>query len=195
MTVASQALSLSPGLGDAQRSLLKTMGRSAVRMQRLIDQLLVYTQSLTGVLALAKETVDLVDLARTVIDDLSGPSPCEIVLECADEEPIEADRERIEQVLDNLIANACRHGTGTVTVRIARAGGQVMISVHNAGAPITREQLASLFDPFTGGARRRGSYGLGLYIADRIARAHRGSIEVSSTERDGTTFVVTLPVA
>jgi signal transduction histidine kinase len=110
------------------------------------------------------------------------------------------DRDRLEQVLSNLIGNALAYGDPATPVTIdARAeGGQVTIVVHNHGPPISEALQAKLFDPFRRGERESRTsntdgLGLGLYITNEIVRAHGGTISVRSNAADGTTFCVTLP--
>jgi signal transduction histidine kinase len=104
------------------------------------------------------------------------------------------DEARLAQVLSNLIGNALRHGDPSVPVRVRWQGvtDSLLLEVHNGGAipPALREHL---FDPFRRGTRARDSLGLGLYIVRQIVLAHSGSIDVASTEGEGTTFRVRLP--
>jgi signal transduction histidine kinase len=83
-----------------------------------------------------------------------------------------------------------------INVRITAGDAGVIISIHNHGAPIPREALATLFDPFVRGddtEKHPGGKGLGLYIARAVVTAHRGTIDVTSTPETGTTFTVHLP--
>jgi PAS domain S-box-containing protein len=108
------------------------------------------------------------------------------------------DPERISQALTNLVANALKHGAPDTPVTVEWNGARdpVSIRVHNLGAPIPPPVRAHLFEPFrqaieTGG--RASGVGLGLFISNEIVRAHGGSLEVHSTEREGTAFTVRLP--
>ena len=97
----------------------------------------------------------------------------------------------------NLIGNALRHGAAEVpvTVRVQGAPGHATLEVHNGGT-IDAEVLPYLFDPFQSRkdrtARAEG-LGLGLYIVHQLVLAHGGTIEVTSTATDGTTFRIQLP--
>lgn len=109
------------------------------------------------------------------------------------------DRERITQLLSNLIANALDHGDpqGEVKVRAALADGSFILSVHNQGPPIAPQLVPLLFQPFSrplSGAPRQG-LGLGLYIANQIALAHGGHMQVTSSASGGTLFSLHLPLA
>lgn len=107
------------------------------------------------------------------------------------------DRNRIQQMLSNLLRNAFQHGDMTRPITLSARGGEdsVLFGVHNHGNPIPRSLLTHIFDPFRQGIehRDRTSLGLGLYIASTIAQAHAGTLSVSSSEADGTTFSVRLP--
>ncbi|MBA1188423.1 GAF domain-containing sensor histidine kinase [Pseudomonas entomophila] len=111
---------------------------------------------------------------------------------------VHCDRERIMQLLSNLIANALTHGAsdGPITVQAEVEDEVLRMSVHNQGEPIPTAILAHLFQPFTSpvdGKPRQG-LGLGLYIANQIAMAHGGRLSVVSTQEAGTAFTFTLPL-
>ena len=100
--------------------------------------------------------------------------------------------------MDNLVTNAICYGRKEtpVQVSIEAEGRDVDVKVHNEGQPIPADQLSGLFEPFHRGQgedRSPGGLGLGLYIAQQIARAHEGSISVESTEKAGTTFTLHMP--
>ena len=107
------------------------------------------------------------------------------------------DPDRIAQVVSNLVGNAVQHSPRDSTVRVTldgREAARVQLRVHNEGPPISGEIRAGLFDPFKRAARlREQGLGLGLYISHQIARLHGGSLEVRSTEREGTDFTLDLP--
>ncbi|MBF8724281.1 sensor histidine kinase [Pseudomonas guariconensis] len=112
---------------------------------------------------------------------------------------LHCDRERIAQLLSNLIANALAHGAAEepVTVTATLHDGIFVLSVHNLGEPIPAQTLAQLFQPFSRplSSRSQQGLGLGLYIANQIALAHGGSMEVVSNAQVGTLFSFRLPVA
>ena len=111
--------------------------------------------------------------------------------------PVRGDRDRLRQVLLNLIDNALKYSDagGTVEV-VARADdGQVRVDVTDSGAGIPREEQRVIFEKFGrahGGQAKPGT-GLGLFIARSIAEAHGGSIDVRSTPLQGSTFTLVLP--
>ena len=86
-----------------------------------------------------------------------------------------------------------QHSEGDVEVTLRGESDFVVLETHNRGTPIPREVLPHVFEPGRRGTDRSGGLGLGLFIVQQIVLAHGGSIEVSSSESDGTTFTVALP--
>ena len=110
------------------------------------------------------------------------------------------DAGRIDQLLQNLIGNALQHGTSQrdVTLDLRGEGDNVCLTVHNYGTPISEEAIGTIFDPLVRSADEElgqpsTSLGLGLFIVKEVVTAHGGTIDVSSSEADGTLFSVVLP--
>jgi sigma-B regulation protein RsbU (phosphoserine phosphatase) len=108
------------------------------------------------------------------------------------------ERDRLTQVVSNLLGNAIQHGAGTpITVGVRGEGETVVLDVHNSGQPIPPDVEQSIFEPLyrrrPDGADRAGSIGLGLFIARAIVTGHGGEIHVRSSADLGTTFTVMLP--
>ena len=191
IVTGAQVLAASRMLGPAERKTVATIERTAERMRRLIDQLLIFTQGAAGGVPVRREPVDLGELCRTAVrEHLVGHS---VVVEDHYRSSISVDPERMTQLIDNLVTNAIRYGTGEVAVRLSRDGDHAVIAVHNHGEPIPPDRLATLFDPYRRATSSQGGVGLGLYIVEQIARAHGGSVHVTSTAADGTTFAVRIP--
>ena len=188
---------------EERRRYLTLVRRSAEGMVRLLDDLLDLAQIERGQIELRPAAVDLgtflgeVVEANRLIADRKG-------ITLASElpsEPITAwfDRDRIEQVLNNLISNAVkfsRSGT-TVTVGATATADEVRIAVVDQGPGIPAEETARIFGEFTRGSARptagERSTGLGLAICQRIVALHSGRIEVDSEVGRGSRFVVVLP--
>jgi signal transduction histidine kinase len=176
-----------------------TMQRASRRMARLIEQLLEFARArLQGGIPILPAAADLEELTRAVLAELEPVVAARVDLHVDGPQHGTWDRDRISQVLSNLVGNAVQHGTPDVpiTVTIAGAGEVVGIEVANGGC-IPAESLATLFDPFTraenGHERASAGLGLGLYIVDQIVRSHRGRVAVESTPERGTTFRIELP--
>ncbi len=180
---------------------LDRMKASSIRMSRMIEQVLDLTRiRLAGGLALSPGPMDLCETITQIVDELRMAHPSrDIVLRC---DPLRGtwDRDRLEQVFSNLIANAVHYGAPDKPVSVdARVeDGAVRVNVHNEGEPIPERLRVALFDPFRRGDResrhaKTAGLGLGLYISREIVLAHGGHLEVRSSRSEGTTFQVTLP--
>jgi signal transduction histidine kinase len=174
---------------------------SAERATRLVKDLLDFTQArLGGGIPLRPGPMDLHTLVRQVVEEVEVAYP-ERKLEVRQqgEAQGEWDSDRIAQVIGNLVTNALKYSPEDTPVRlITRAeAGWVSLSVSNGGAPIPAGKLSSIFEPLqraTAEVDKAGrSVGLGLYIVRHIVGAHGGTIDVTSTEAEGTTFTVRLP--
>jgi signal transduction histidine kinase len=93
-------------------------------------------------------------------------------------------------VVSNLVVNAVHHGQDRILIEARGEPTRVVLRVRNGGPPIPPEELSTLFEAFKGPRTRRSTegLGLGLYIVKEIVRAHGGSVEVTSTVAEGTTF-------
>jgi signal transduction histidine kinase len=189
---ATQVLAAAQALGAPERRIVSTIERTADRMRRLIDQLLIFTQGAAGGVPVQRQPLDLGELVRAAVREHAVSH--DIVVGNALAAPVSVDPERVTQLLDNLVTNAIRYGTGRVTIRLSREADHALIAVHNSGPPIPPDKLDTLFDPYRRATSSQGGVGLGLYIVDQIARAHGGSTQVTSTAEAGTTFTVRLPI-
>ena len=112
-----------------------------------------------------------------------------------------ADRRAVEQILTNLLDNACKYTEpgGRIEVRVSEDGGQVRLEVEDTGVGIPPEDLPRIFERFyrVDKARSRdlGGTGLGLAIVKHLAQAQGGEVSVRSKPHEGTTFTVVLPRA
>jgi signal transduction histidine kinase len=173
---------------------------AAERMTRMIEQLLDLTRvRLGGGLDCSSnaEPLNVVELLRRTVDELRGEQPQHDVLVEAEPDAVTiGDADRLLQLFSNLIGNALQHGApgGRVQVRVGSTERQLLVRIHNAGH-IPSDVLPTLFDPFRARQRasRSGGLGLGLFIAQQIAKSHAGNITVESSEAAGTTFTVQLP--
>lgn len=182
-----------------QERVLGRMHAAGERMTAMIRDLLDLTRVRLGAglgSAGAGSQVDLCEVLVRTIDELRSIHRRDLVLEGPPSCVATGDPERLVQLFSNLLGNAIDHGTPgtTITARIARRDLDVVIEVHNAGM-IPSAVRHALFEPFRrGGAPTSQGLGLGLFIAQQIARAHGGDIEVRSSEAHGTVFAVRLPL-
>jgi PAS domain S-box-containing protein len=201
ITLATTLLLRSESLSERHRATLMRVLSSAERAQRLIGSLLDFTQArVGGGFVLQYSPLDLKDFISLVVEEMRLVHPeQEIQLEFSGEGEGEWDPDRLAQLLTNLLNNALVHGQEDKPVRVRVSGGpeSISVSVHNWGPPIPPALLPHLFEPMRRGTTPRASgnksVGLGLYIAQQIVLAHGGTIEVHSSEQQGTTFRVSLP--
>jgi len=198
----ASALILKRGtLHDPDAKTVARIASSADRMPKIISQLLDFTRTrLGGGLPINPTLTDLAEVCQEVIAEFETANPDRVL--CLDSDLDTKglwDRERLAQVVTNLIGNAIQHGRldGSIDVRLRDEGDAVCLLVHNDGSPIPVDLLPSIFDPFRRGRRRATQkaegLGLGLFIVREMVRAHSGEISVQSTEAEGTTFTVKLP--
>ncbi len=182
---------------DAARSRIK---RSVRRTASIIDDLLDLSRArLGGGIPVNKHECDLEQLSLTAIEELRSAHPdANIRLSSAGRASGHWDRDRLEQVVSNLVSNAMTHGRrgAPITVKIDGTSNEVVkLEVHNEGS-IPAAALPTIFDPFERGRDRnnpRAGLGLGLYIVNQVAIAHSGTVNVTSSEADGTSFTCVLP--
>jgi signal transduction histidine kinase len=198
-SLASGAALLGKSPLDAKGlEVVKLLQNSVKRMASLIDDVLDFTRGrLGGGLSIERKAQDLQPVLEQVVAELRSSHPDRtIMLTLQLPESVVADRQRIAQLLSNLVANALTHGAreSPVLVEAIAAGGTFRLSVANRGNPIPAAQLDRLFEPFFRGTARTSQQGLGLglYIASEIARSHGGQLSVQSTS-DETRFTLTLP--
>jgi sigma-B regulation protein RsbU (phosphoserine phosphatase) len=179
---------------------LDMINTTVTRMSDLIDNVLDFARGrLGGGIALNRDANRPVEpVLEQVVDELRTASP-QRVIETTFEitEPVSCDRTRIGQLASNLIGNALTHGAPDQPVRVGAKTecGEFRLWVSNVGEPIPPATMEKLFEPFFRGEVRgsRQGLGLGLHIASKIAEAHGGRIDVTSTP-DETRFVFAMPL-
>jgi signal transduction histidine kinase len=192
------ALLEKPRTAERSAAIRTMMSQSIARMSGLITNILDFARGrLGGGLAVSKHRVEVRPIIEQVVSEIAAVHPeRDLRVECAATQPLDCDPNRIAQLLSNLVANAVTHGAidQPILVRCDDRPGNMVIEVSNGGEPIPEDTIPLLFQPFKRGAasQDREGLGLGLYIAAEIARAHEGSITVTSDVR-ATTFTVTLP--
>jgi two-component system OmpR family sensor kinase len=192
--------------GDAasRDELLRLMGliaRESGRMGGLVDDLLLLARFDAG-RPLDRQPVDLASVAAEAVQQARLVAPGRpITLEAADPVIVNADAERLRQVIDNLIGNAVKHTpAGTpVTVTAVSEPGAGRLTVADQGPGMTPEQASRVFERFyrtdDARTRARGGTGLGLAIAASLAAAHGGELTVDTRPGRGAAFHLRLPQA
>ncbi|HEX7190510.1 MAG TPA: HAMP domain-containing sensor histidine kinase [Thermoanaerobaculia bacterium] len=169
------------------------------RLSDLVAQVLDYS-GLQSRKQLARSAVAVADLVTSAVDAtrwLADDKKVEVHASVApDLPPVNGNADALSRAIQNLIANAIRHGGSPVAVTAARTGDKVAITVEDHGPGISSADARHLFEPFYRGrnATARGT-GLGLTIVSQIAKAHGGSITFDRHRTTGAAFTLTLPVA
>ena len=191
-------------LSEEQARFLRIVERNAVRLQDVVGDLLFIAQVDAGRLVLDSRPVDLASIVADAVEaarPAADEKPLELELETGSALVVDGDRGRLGQLLDNLVSNAVKFtpAGGRVSVRASASNGHVELSVADTGMGIPDEEQGKLFQRFFRSARASElaipGTGLGLTIAKAIVDAHGGSIACRSTEGQGTTFSVELPLA
>lgn len=186
-------------LGKSAKLGLSSILRNALRMQRLIADLLDESRLRTGRLPLEYGEHLLSQLLADVSElrALAQQKRVRVdVVPAARDRLVACDRTRMSQVLGNLVANAIKFSPvgGTVTVSVNDDGAGTRFAVRDEGPGIAPDALPKIFDRFW--QRKRGDhggFGLGLYIVKGIVESHGGQISAESQLGDGSTFYVSLP--
>ena len=179
-------------------SLITQANRSMRKINQLIDDLLNVNNLKEGQLRLKKSRFRLGGVIEDCCLHVTTEGIFNIVtsgdLDCE----VEADSERIQQVIINLVNNAMKyaHDTREIRIDVAHLADAVKVSVTDFGPGISKEKLPFLFDRFYRADISSGQYsglGLGLYIAAEIIKRHQGQIGVDSAPGEGSTFWFSLP--
>ncbi len=181
---------------DQKRVMLETVNADADRVTRLIADLLDVSRIEAGRVELHRQVVDLpAAVSRAFAARVSaGESEEGFFLDVRGELPeMWLDQDKMGQVLDNLVENAVRHGSGTVTVVVESLHGGAAVSVRDQGEGISEETAARVFHRFWRAGKRRGGTGLGLFIVKGLVEAHGGTVAAGSAPGGGAEFRVELP--
>ncbi len=202
--ILSAGLTLHMGtLNDRQTMLIKKVVESADRMTGLINTLLDVTRARFGAgLPVVRTLMNMGFVARQVVDEIRVVHPDRTIeLSLSGSLMGEWDKARIGQVFSNLLGNAIQYGFQGSPIRVDVTGGSgvVTLAVGNDGVPVPPGKMAMIFDPLIRGLPDEnslpasGNLGLGLYITKEVVTAHGGTIEVASSETDGTVFTARFP--
>jgi phosphoserine phosphatase RsbU/P len=199
--VGGTELLMKTPLNDRAQAMARLILGSASRMGGLIEDVMDFARGRLGSgLTLTREPDAPVEtLLRQVVGELQTSAPQRAIeIEFAIDAPVDCDRRRIGQLASNLLGNAITYGAPDKPIRLgaSTAGGQFELFIANSGDPIPPAALEKIFEPFERGTLRSSlqGLGLGLYISCEIARAHGGTLEVSSTAAE-TRFTFRMPLA
>lgn len=181
---------------------LELAQRQSRRLARLVDELLDVSRLQLGRVELHKTEIDIIEDVREVVERMQllvSTHAFELRSEL-DAARVVADRDRIDQVLENLMGNAAKYSRpdSTISVHLRRVGDEVEIAITDQGIGISPDELDRIFNLFYRSPDPRaghvGGLGLGLYISRDIVTRHGGRLWAESGEA-GSTFHVSLPLA
>ena len=183
---------------EAQKESLEVIKREAERMRKLVEDLLELSK--TGTWRVEPHPVHVRSLFEEVKEEFSqGQGEGKIVLEVSDDLFVLGDKDRLHQVLANLVTNSLKARAQRVVLRGRGVGERAVLQVEDDGEGIPKEHLPHIFERFyrvdKARDRERGGSGLGLSIVKAIVEAHGGEVWVESEEDKGTTFTLSLPAS
>jgi signal transduction histidine kinase len=168
-----------------------------LRLQRIVEDLLMLTKIDEGTLRLRSVPVDLDDLIFEEATRLRTATSLKIDVSGVSAGRVSGDREKLERLLRNLTENAARHARSTVAMSLRERDGEVVLTVDDDGAGVGKSHRWRIFDRFVrleeSRDRDSGGSGLGLAIVREIAVFHRGTVSVLDSSMGGARFEVRLP--
>ena len=206
LTVVKGNVGLMRRIGQTDRESLDSIENEVDRLTRLVGDLLLLAQAEAGKIQLNRSIVELDTLVLEVLSEMRVLARDKLTLRLGDIDQVLVcgDRDRLKQVLVNLVGNAIQYtpARGEVLVGLGKENNQARLTVSDNGPGIPAENLPHIFERFFRGEKSRTrsgqdgkGFGLGLSIAYWIVRNHNGWIEVQSKMGVGTTFCVWLPLA
>ncbi len=204
LTVIKGNVNLMRRMKKADEESMETIEDEADRLTRLVGTLLLEAQAESGKLPLQFAPVELDTLLLEVFKEMRvlARDRVNIRLTEIDQIVVSGDRDRLKQVLINLVSNAIKYTQygGEVFLSLARVGNNARLIVRDTGQGISAEDLPHIFERFYRAEKSRtrsktSGFGLGLSIAAWIVDHHGGRIEVDSAENKGSTFCIYLPIS
>lgn len=205
LTVIKGNVGLMRKLKEFDEESLVTIDDEVDRLTRMVGDLLLLAQAESGKIILARQLVELDTLVLDVLNQMGvlAQGKLDLRIGSIDQVLVCGDRDRLKQVLVNLLGNAINYTPrgGEVLIGLGKVNNQAQITISDTGPGIPSEDLPHIFERFYRAEKARTrkrdgkGYGLGLSIAYWIVRNHGGRIEVSSAQGKGSTFCVWLPLA
>jgi signal transduction histidine kinase len=175
-------------------------GKQIERLNHLVQELLDVTKIQSGKLSLNKQAFPLAELVTEAIEVKKQNHTHHLLIKELHQVTVNADSNRIYQVLENLLSNAMKYSSPDTEVMVwsVLEDKMIKICIHDEGKGIVKEKIPMLFDRFyrvESTQQTVQGLGLGLYICSEIIKAHNGTIGVDSVVNEGSTFWFALPVA
>jgi two-component system, OmpR family, sensor histidine kinase VicK len=198
---------------ERREEMIRAICRNANRLHRLTNDILDVTRIESQTLLLNKEKFNLTDLVNSIVEDFKNDiqkkgSNVRLLYEPKDSLLVEADKDRITQVISNLLNNAIKFTKeGSISINVVKYGKynnqqeEVMVSIKDTGMGIDSEIFPRLFTKFATKSDMAGGTGLGLFISKSIVESHGGRMWAANNsyvsnngEKRGATFSFTLPL-
>ena len=177
---------------DELRAMVAVLRRNGRRIERLVEDMLLAARLDADLFPVRFEETDVLPVL-TAAAEVATARGVSVEVDCPPGLRSRTDADRLEQVLGVLVENACLHGRPPVAITATARAAGISVAVSDHGDRLTPRDLDGLFDALPPAASgRRGSNGLGLYIARRIARALQGDVDYAPGDRGGS-FVVAVP--
>jgi PAS domain S-box-containing protein len=187
-------------LSDEQRSeLLEMIATQSERLAQITEEVLLASRLDRGEVAVEQDRVDVAELARGTVETMQPHISVAITLAAPGEAFATGDRDRIEQILINLLDNAAKYSPsgGGITVAVSETAEHIELAVTDEGVGIAPTEQEAIFEKFYRVdphlSQTPGGTGLGLYISRELAERMGGEIAVESQPASGSTFVLELP--
>ena len=206
VVMSGQLISKIGPLNERQTTLADQIIDSSARIDEIVSHLLDITRARFGSgLPVIREHMNMAYIARQLVDEARAGHPDhKFELEISGETEGEWDKARIGQVFSNLLGNAVQYSFKDTPIGITVKGDptEVVLSVHNEGVIIPADKIARIFDSMIRvsaedkehSKEQTSNLGLGLFITKEIVTAHGGVLDVTSTEKGGTTFSAHFPL-
>jgi two-component system OmpR family sensor kinase/two-component system sensor histidine kinase BaeS len=173
-------------------------------LSRMVDDLRILAMADAGALNLIKERINLLELVQDMVARFQAQAAEKgisiLFTSQAQQAEIEADSERIQQIINNLMQNGLRYTPehGTISITLKNDANTITLEVHDSGEGIPEEALPYIFDRFyradKARDREKGGYGLGLAIAQQLAQSHAGRLTAENHPQGGALFRLRLPL-
>lgn len=179
---------------------LSKVEKQVKKMVTMINGFLNLSGVEAGKISLNKQDFLLDDLIREAVDEsLLVSDSHKVELQHCPQITVSADRDKIEQVLINLISNAVKYSNKGTTIKISckKEGRNVQVSIHDEGIGISQENIAKIFDSHfrveSKETEKVSGFGIGLFLTSEIVKSHGGTIDVKSELGKGSTFIFSVP--
>ena len=201
-TLQSHIEAMLDGIWEADTKRLKSLHDDITRLGRMVGDLEKLTRFENERMELDKSEFDISELIRSILVNFEKEYTDKRIGVSIEDKAVKvfADRDKISQVIINLISNAVKYTGegGHIHLTIGDDANNAVISISDTGIGISREDQPYIFERFyradTSRSRHTGGSGIGLTIAKTIVDAHKGSINIESEIGKGTKFIIKLPI-